>query len=66
MSVWPAGVWAPGVGGPPSVTSSISVKLLKLKAKAPMSNGANATSRSGNVIRRKRWNELAPSISAAS
>ena len=66
MSVWPAGVCEPGVGGPPSVTSSISVKLLKLNAKAPMSSGASATSSSGNVIVRKRWNGLAPSICAAS
>ena len=65
MSVPP--LTSPAVSkGPPPVSSSIALKLLKLKAKELTSSGATATRSRGAVMRRVVWMPVAPSTLAAS
>src|SRR6476469_10631619 len=52
--------------GPPRVSRSIRVKLLKLNAKVVMSSGAVATSSNGSTTVRKAYRLEAPSTNAAS
>ena len=54
------------LNGPPSVSSWIALKLLKLKANDATSSGATATSSSGNTTLRNAVSPLAPSMLAAS
>ena len=55
MSVYPTATSAPTIGGPPLVRRKIRVKLLKLKAKAPINNGEIETKSKGKVILQKDW-----------
>ena len=66
MSVYPTATSAPTIGGPPLVRRKIRVKLLKLKAKAPINNGEIETNSKGKVILQKDWRGVAPSTFAAS
>ena len=66
ISVYPTATSAPTIGGQPLVSKNISVKLLKLNANAPISNGDIATNNSGNVILQNDCLGVAPSTFAAS
>ena len=66
MSVYPTATSAPTIGGPPPVSKNINVKLLKLNAKAPISNGEMDTSNNGKVIFQNDCLDVAPSTFAAS
>src|SRR5699024_12593367 len=65
MSVLPL-VYSPGAKGPPWVSSSIALKLLKLNAKEATSSGATATSSSGSTTLAVVWKRLGPSMREAS
>ncbi|MNF84775.1 hypothetical protein D3C84_671530 [compost metagenome] len=54
------------MSGPPRVNRVISTKLLKLKAKLAISNGASGLISSGRVIFSRLSRGVAPSIAEAS
>ena len=55
MSVYPTATSAPTIGGPPLVRRKIRVKLLKLKAKAPINNGEIETYSKGPVTIKNKY-----------
>ena len=66
ISVHPTATSLPIIGGPPPVSRKIKVKLLKLNAKEPISNGEIETINRGNVIFQNDCKPDAPSTFAAS